>query len=157
MHRTFKRPAARIATAVLGFFLLAAGDLALRSRGALLRGDEQALWRDNPGSKAAHYEALFRQRASAIEKDSAGGLLTKEQAGRAAALAAAERDFFISESSAKLAYTWYLTAAGDFHSPFNHWAAKAEEKLPGALAAWRAELAARGVKLEDWRTRRLED
>jgi len=150
VYRTLKRPAARIATAVLGFFLLAAGDLALRSRGALLRGDEHALWRDNPGRKAAHYEALFKQRASAIEADSAAGALTKEQAGRASALAAAERDFFISESSAKLAYTWYRTAASDFSSPFNPWAAKAKEKLPDALAAWRVELAAKGVKAEEW-------
>ncbi|MDO8803994.1 MAG: hypothetical protein Q7R35_06165 [Elusimicrobiota bacterium] len=139
-----------IAIAVPVFFLFAAGDLALRSRGALLRADEQALWRDNPGRKAAHYEALFRRQVSAIERDSAGGRLTKEQSGRAAALASAERDFFISESSAKLAFIWYRTAAKDFPSPFNPWAEKAKSKLPAALAAWRAELAAKGVKAEDW-------
>ncbi len=139
-----------IAIAVPVFFLLAAGDLALRSRGALLRAEEHALWRDNPERKAAHYETLFKQRVSAIEKDSAGGKLTREQFGRAVALASAERDFFVLESSAKQAYIWYRTAAEDFPAPFNPWLKKAEERLPGALAAWRAELAAKGVKVEDW-------
>jgi hypothetical protein len=150
MYRTLKRPAAWIALAVPAFFLLAAGDLALRSRGALQRAEEHARWRDDPARKAAHYEELFKQRVSAIEKDSAAGKLTKEQSGRAAALASAERDFFISESSAKQACIWYRTAAKDFSSPYNPWAKRAEKALPAALAAWRAELAAQGVKVEEW-------
>ncbi|OIO01086.1 MAG: hypothetical protein COX65_05435 [Elusimicrobia bacterium CG_4_10_14_0_2_um_filter_56_8] len=146
-----------IAAAVPAFLLLAAGDLALRSRDALLKAREQAAWRDNPGEKAAHYAAWFQERSEAIEKDSAAGKLTAEQSGRAAVLAAAERDFLISESSSKQAFLWYKTAADDFYFPFNPWAQAARKELPGALAAWRAELAAKGVKLENWRIGGIKD
>ncbi len=144
------RTLAWIALAVPAFFLLAASDLCLRSRGALARAEEETFWRDNPVKKAAHYEDIFKERVSVISADRAAGRLTGEQAGRARTLAAAERDFFISESSAKQACIWYRTAAEDFRAPFNPWAGEAAKKLPGALAAWRAELAAKGVKAEDW-------
>lgn len=144
------RPIAWLALAIPAFFLLAAADLGLRSRGALHRAREHAFWRDNPARKEEHYNALFETGLAAIKAEAAAGRATPEQSGRAAALAAAERDFLLSESSAKQAYIWYRSAAGDFRSPFNPWAAKARKELPSALAAWRRELAAKGVKTEDW-------
>ena len=137
------------AIAVPAFFLLAAGDLALRSRGALLRAEREDAWRDNPAAKAAYFEEQYA-RETAPDKAAAAVPPSPETAARAAALRKAEKEFRISESSAKMAYIWYKTAAGDFYFPMNPWAARAREKLPAALAAWRAELAAKGVKAEEW-------
>lgn len=138
------RITALAALAAGAFLLLAAGDLALRSRSALLRAEQEEYWRANPAAKAAHFEDEFA-------KKSAGA--AQEAAARAADLRAAEKEFRLSESSAKMAYLWYKTAAEDFNFPGNPWAAKARAALPGALAAWRAELAAKGIKAEDWMTR----
>lgn len=151
MFRTLlKRPAAWIAIAVPAFLLLAAADLGLRSRGALERAERHALWRDHPEAKAAHFKELFDRKAADIEAGAAAGRLSAEAAARELTLAAAERDFLISESSAKQAYTWYRTAARDFSSPLNPWAGRAERELPAALAAWRAELEHGGARLEPW-------
>lgn len=132
-----------IAIAVPAFFLLAAGDLALRSRAALLRAEREEAWSKDPSAKAAYYEDLF-------SRETPAGTASAETAARAASLRKAEKEFRISESSAKMAYIWYKTAAGDFYFPMNPWAARARAKLPSALAAWRAELAAKGVKAEEW-------
>ena len=110
------------AIAVPAFFLLAAGDLALRSRGALLRAEREEAWRDNPAAKAAYFEEQYA-RETAPDKAAAAVPPSPETAAR---------------------------AAGDFYFPMNPWAARAREKLPAALAAWRAELAAKGVKAEEW-------
>lgn len=151
MFRTLlKRPAAWIAIAVPAFLLLAAGDLGLRSRGALQRAEQQARWRDYPAEKATHFKILYDNKAADIQAGAAAGRLTAEAAARELALAAAERDFLISESSAKQAYTWYRTAARDFASPLNPWAGTAERELPAALAAWRAELERGGARVEPW-------
>jgi hypothetical protein len=144
MYRTLKRPAAWIAAAVLAFFLLAAADLALRSRSALLRAEREEAWRENPSAKAAYFEALYSRDTA---KDNSAA---PETAARAANLRLADKESKISESSAKMAYIWYKTAAEDFYFPMNPWAAKARNRLPSALAAWRAELAKKGVKAEDW-------
>ena len=132
------RKTALAALAAGAFLLLAAGDLALRSRSALLRAEQEAYWHGNPAAKAAHFEAEFAKKNPAT--------------GRSADLRSAEKDFRVTESSAKMAYLWYRTAAEDFKFPGNPWAAKARRALPGALAAWRAELAAKGVKAEPWMT-----
>jgi hypothetical protein len=144
------RYTALAAAAAGAFFLLAAADLGLRGRGAYERARRHAAWRDNPAAKAEHYARLYEERAAAVKKQADGGELTAEQAGRALTLAAADRDFSVSESSAKQAVIWYRSAADDFNSPFNRWAPQARRELPAALAAWRAELEARGVKAEDW-------
>ncbi len=149
-RRRLKRYAAWTAIAVPAFFLLAAADLALRSRGALLRAERQEYWGTHPADKAAHFRALYEDQAGRIKKEETAGALTAEQADRKLELAAAERDFRVSESSAKQAYLWYRSAAQDFPSPLNPWAGKAGEKLPEALAAWRAELKAKGLKPETW-------
>ncbi len=138
-----------IAIAVPAFFLLAAGDLALRSRGALLRAEREEAWRDNPAAKAAYFEDQYSL-DTAPDTGAAAGPPSPETAARAANLRKAGKEFRLSESSAKMAYIWYKTAAGDFYFPMNPWAARARERLPAALAAWRAELAAKGVKAEEW-------
>lgn len=138
------RLTALAAAAAGAFFLLAAADLGLRSREALRRAEREDFWRANPAEKRRHFEALYAAEAAAAGQASA------EAASRAAALRAAERDFKISESSAKMAYLWYKTAAEEFSSPLNPWAGAARKKMPGALEAWRAELKAKGVKTEDW-------
>lgn len=150
MFRTLPRPAAWIAIAVPAFFLLAAADLGLRARGALAEAERHARWNADPAGKAAHFDGLLAARREEIKRDAAAGKLAPEQAAREEALAAAERDFRVSESSAKQAVLWYRTAAREFRSPLNPWAAKAEKALPAALAAWRAELKSKGVKAEDW-------
>lgn len=150
MARLVPRRLAWAAMAAPAFLLLAAGDLALRSRSALLEAERQETWRGAPAAKAAYFEAEFRRKSQELEKEEASGRLTRESAARSADLLKAEKDFMISESSAKMAYIWYRTAAEDFSYPLNPWAAKAKEKLPGALAAWQAELAAKGVKAAPW-------
>ncbi len=148
-------PAKNLAAAALFplvFFLMAAGDLALRSREAFAEAGRQESWRDNPALKAAALEAEFKLKYSALDRRAAAGKLTPGEAARAAALLEADKDLRLSESSAKLAYIWYKSAARDFRSPFNPWAEKAEERLPAALAAWRAELAAENIKAEPWMT-----
>lgn len=139
-------PAVWIAIAVPAFFLLAAADLGLRSRGALARAEQHARWRDYPSDKAAHFNAAYAAREAAIKADEAAGRLSAEKAARELALAAAERDFRVSESSAKQAVLWYRAAALEFRSPLNPWAARAAAALPAAEAAWSAETAARGPK-----------
>ncbi|MBI4350467.1 MAG: hypothetical protein HY550_03415 [Elusimicrobia bacterium] len=133
-----------IAIAVPVFFLLAAGDLALRSREALRRAEREEAWRADPSAKAAYFEAKYAAEAAAP------GTYTGGTAARAATLRAAEKEFLVSESSAKMAYVWYRTAAEDFSFPLNPWAARARARLPAALAAWRAELEAGGIKAEEW-------
>lgn len=139
-----------IAIAVPAFFFLAAADLGLRSRGALAEAERHARWRDNPSEKAAWFGAAYDSAVAGIKKDEAAGRLAPEQAARAEALAAAERDFRMAESSAKQAVIWYRTAAREFRSPLNPWSSTAERALPAATEAWRAELKASGARAEDW-------
>jgi len=120
------------------FFLLAAGDLALRSREALQEAKRYEFWRDNPAAKADWLNNA--------------GVGRQPGTGREAVLRTAEKEFLMSESSAKMAYIWYKTAAEDFRLPFNPWAGEARKRLPAALAAWRAELAADNIKAEPWMT-----
>ena len=147
------RLTALAAAAAGAFFLLAAGDLALRSRSALAEARRHAAWHADPAAKAAHFKALYAAASGTISRDAAQGHLTAEQAARAETLAAAERDMLIAESSAKQAVLWYRSAAEDFSSPLNPWSALAARELPAALEAWRAELEARGLKTEDWMLR----
>lgn len=144
------RITALAALAAGAFLLLAAGDLALRSRAALNQAEREEYWRDNPAAKAAHFEQEYARRLA--RDKGAAGKSSPETAARAADLRVSEKEFRISESSAKMAYVWYKTAAEDFAFPGNPWAARARAKLPGALAAWRAELAAKGIKAEPWMT-----
>ena len=130
------RATALAALAAGAFLLLAAADLALRSRQALLRAEQEEAWSRDPAAKAAYYDALLR--------DDAGG--------RRETLLRDRRDYLVSESSAKMACLWYRTAAEDFYFPGNPWAAEARARLPAALAAWNAELAAKGVKAPPWMT-----
>lgn len=134
MSRSALRALTRAALAALVFLALAAGDLALRSRSALAEARRHELLRGDPAAKAAWVEAKLPAGSGA----------------RAEALREAEKQFLLTESSAKLAYLWYKTAAEDFRLPFNPWAAEARRRLPGALEAWKAELAAAGVKAEPW-------
>lgn len=129
------RALTRAATAALVFLALAAGDLALRSRSALQEARLHERLRDDPSAKAAWVEAKFPAKAADA---------------RAQSLRDAEKKFLLSESSAKMAYIWYKTAAEEFRLPYNPWAAEARRRLPGALEAWKAELAAAGVKTEPW-------
>ena len=138
------------ALAVLAFFLLAAADLAMRSRSALKRGDLFHSWLAHPGDKRAYFERAYRERAAEIRRDAEAGRLSEADASRLTALAAADRDLRLGESSAKQAYFWYRTAAEDFRSPLNPWAAEASAKADSALAAWKEELRAAGVRTEDW-------
>lgn len=140
----------RAALAALVFFLLAAADLALRSRGALARAEQEMAWAADPAAKAAWYGAVYAGKAEKVKKDLAAGRLTPAAAARADALLQAERDFRISESSAKMAFIWYRSAAEEFRSPLNPWSARAAAAMPRALAAWKAELAAAGVKAAAW-------
>jgi hypothetical protein len=152
VFKKFPRILAWAAAAVPAFLLLAAGDLALRSRSALLEAGRQERWRDAPALKAAYFDASRRKALAALDAGTAAGRITAESAARSKVLLNAERDFRVSESSAKMAYVWYKSAAGEFSFPLNPWAKKAREKLPGALAAWRGELAARWIKAEPWMT-----
>ena len=138
------------ASAVLAFFLLAAGDLALRARSALKRGDRFYAWVSAPEEKKAYFNGLYDRRAEGLRGEAEAGRLTPAEAARLTDLAAAERDFRLKESSAKQAYFWYRTAAEDFRSPFNLWAAEASLKAAEALSAWKEELRRDGVRTEDW-------
>ena len=129
------RALTRAALAALVFFALAAVDLALRSRSALQEARRHELWRDNPAAKAAWAESKFPSQNADT---------------RTKALREAEKKFLLTESSAKMAYVWYKTAAEEFRLPFNPWAAEARRRLPAALEAWKTELAAAGVKAEPW-------
>jgi hypothetical protein len=146
------RPLIWAALAAPVFFLLAAGDLALRSREALLEAHKHEMWRDKPALKTEYFEADFRKKLRALENEDAKNGTSPENTARAAALLAAEKEFRLSESSAKQACVWYKTAASEFSSPLNPWAARAKARLPAALAAWRAELAAGNIKAETWMT-----
>ncbi|MBI5744517.1 MAG: hypothetical protein HY952_08215 [Elusimicrobia bacterium] len=150
MARRFPRALTWAAIAALVFFLLAAGDLALRSRAALNEAIRQEAWLADPAAKKAWFDGQFTLKAREVELSVAAGKTLPEEAARQVSLLAAERDFRISESSAKSAYIWYKTAAEEFRSPFNPWAKEAAARQPGALAAWKAELAASGVKPEPW-------
>jgi len=144
------RSTALAALAAGAFLFLAAADLALRSRSALLKAEQQEKWAGSPTLKAEYYDSVFREKLAAFERS--GAKLSPETIERRKDLLAAEKDFLVSESSAKMAYVWYKTAAQDFNFPSNPWAAAAKARLPAALAAWRAELAAKNVKAEPWMT-----
>ena len=145
------KPAAFVAGALLLFFAAAAADLGLRSRQALAEAKRHEAWAAAPALKKKHFEALHAGAVSRLERDAAAGSLSAEQSKAARAALDAELEFNLSESSAKQAYAWYRTAAREFRSPLNPWAAEAEARLPAAREAWRAELAAKGIKAEDWR------
>lgn len=130
--------------------MLAAADLGLRSRGALKEARRHASWIKNPEAKKAYFEKLYAGRAAAIGSAAAEGKISGDEAERRRVLAETERDFLISESSAKQACLWYRTAAREFNSPLNPWASQAEKELPEALKAWTGELEASGIKPEPW-------
>lgn len=152
MGAVLKRRLAWAATAALVFLALAAADLALRSRSALRTAQRYEAWAADPAAKAAWLDAEFAPRFAKLDAEAAAGKLPGPDARRARTLLEAEKEFLLAESSAKLAYTWYKTAAYEFRLPVNPWAAEAGRRLPGALAAWRAELAAAGLKPEPWMT-----
>lgn len=138
------RATALAALAAGAFLSLAAADLALRARSALLEAEKYEAWRASPSLKAAAPEGRFR--------DAGARAGPAESEERRRDLLAARRDFLAGQSPAKMAYIWYKTAAEDFYFPGNPWAAKARARLPAALAAWRADLASAGVKAEPWMT-----
>ncbi|OGS13571.1 MAG: hypothetical protein A2234_01630 [Elusimicrobia bacterium RIFOXYA2_FULL_58_8] len=138
------------ACAAILFFAAAAVDLGLRSRAALRQAQLHALWSATPGLKTAHYDGLLKEQLALLEKETAAGRLDRARAERQAAVLKAESDFHLAESSAKLSWIWYRTAAEKFSSPFNPWAAQARARLPAATEAWRAELAAKKIKAGDW-------
>lgn len=144
------KPPVIAAAAVLLFLGAAAADLGLRSRSALLEARRQETWVKEPALKKAYYEAVLAKALAAVEKDAAAGRLDRPGADRKKALLTAERDFNMAESPAKLAWLWYRTAAREFPSPLNPWAAEAARALPAARAAWKAELAAKGIPPKDW-------
>ena len=130
------------------FFTAAAADLGLRSRSALLEARRQELWRDTPSLKKEYYDRQLEKKLAGLKEGTAAAPRPEETEEKASLLKA-ERDLYLSESSAKLAYLWYKTAAEEFPSPLNPWAARAARRLPAAKEAWRAELAAKGLKVED--------
>ena len=134
------------AAAAVLFFTIAAADLGLRSRSALNEARRQELWRDTPSLKKEYYDGLLDKQLLLLKDEAASAGLKPEGMESRASLLRAERDLYMSESSAKLACTWYKTAAEEFSSPLNPWAARARERLPAAREAWRAELAANGLK-----------
>ncbi len=138
------------ALAAGAFLFLAAADLALRSHSALLEAQKQEKWRETPSLKTGYYDSVLREKLAGLDRTNEK--ISPESLSRKKDLLEAERDFRISESSAKMAYIWYKTAAEDFSFPLNLWAAKAKARLPAALAAWRAELAAKNIKAEPWMT-----
>lgn len=152
MGAVLKRRLAWAATAALVFLALAAADLALRSRSALNLALRYEAWAANPAARAAWLDSEFAPRFKKLDAEAAAGKLPGPDVQRARTLLTAEKEFLLAESSTKLAYTWYKTAAYEFRLPFNPWAAEAKRRLPGALAAWRAELAAAGHKPEPWMT-----
>lgn len=144
-----KRPALAACAAIL-FFAGAAADLGLRSRAALQEARRHELWSATPQLKAEYYGGLLEKGLARLDKELSAGRIGKEKAEQQAALLKAERDFLLAESPAKLAVLWYKTAAEKFASPLNPWAAQARARLPAAREAWRAELAAKNLKAEDW-------
>lgn len=124
------RATALAALAAGAFLSLAAADLALRSRSALAEAQRYEAQAAGPGGAEAGTEG----------------------AGRGRDLREARTSFLRAQSRRKLAYIWYRSAAEDFYFPGNPWAAKARSRLPAALAAWRTELAASGIKAEPWMT-----
>ena len=136
------------ALAAVLFFTAAAADLGLRSRSALTEARRQELWRDNPFLKKEYYDGQLEKKLNLLKAETAADKLKPEEAEEKASLLRTERDFYQSESSAKLAFIWYRTAAEEFPSPLNPWAARAAARLPAAREAWRAELAAKGMNAD---------
>ena len=132
------------------FFGAAALDLGLRSKDALQRARRYEAWAAAPAQKRAFCDALLNGKTAAARADLAAGRISAEEAARRVALAETEAEFIAGESSAKLAWIWYRTAAEKFPSPLNPWAAEARARLPAAKAAWLAELAAAGLEPPAW-------
>ena len=132
------------------FFGAAAFDLGLRSRDALGRARRYEAWAADPAQKKKFCAELLAEKTAAARAGLAAGELTEEEAARRVTLAETEAGFIAEESSAKLAWLWYRTAAEKFPSPLNPWAAEARRRLPAAKAAWLAELAAAGLKPPAW-------
>ncbi len=52
-------------------------------------------------------------------------------------------------ASGQLAYMWYESAATLFVPPESRWSRAARDKMPAAKDRWRAELKARGIRVEE--------
>ncbi|MBI4347798.1 MAG: hypothetical protein HY553_13160 [Elusimicrobia bacterium] len=125
-------------------------DIAARAYSACLEGERYLEWHRRPDLQREHWDAWLKGRREAFEAERRRGALTEEELAWRLRLARAERDERVSESALKYAVRWFETASDLFSTPPSPWSRRARERLGPAREAWRAELAAKGIRLEDF-------
>ena len=126
------------------------GDLAFRARRAYLEGEKYMDWHAHPERQRAYWDSWLSAEEARWSRVAAAGRIGAEEARQRAALARAERDERVAESPLKYAVRWYETGADLFSTPPNPWTAPTRARLDEARGLWHAELAASGLKPEDY-------
>lgn len=106
-------------------------------------------WTKDPSQKKDFLDAVFAARLKVLEHERTGGRISASDFEDKKNALQAEKDFKLAESSAKYAYIWYKTAGADFSPPVTRWTLLARQKMPAALALWKAELKKDGTEFKD--------
>lgn len=133
-----------LAAGLAGLVLaLACADVVLRARTAFREGERHFLWHRDPAAKKAHFDEELARRVRALDAAKASGTMSDLEHAQRISLETVRRDEAVAESSLKLAYRWYETAADLFSTPSNPWARRSRERLIEVGGLWNAERAAR--------------
>lgn len=150
MRGKLLRWAGLAAAVVAAVYSLVYVDLVLRARTAYREGEKYMAWHRDPAAKKAHFEALFEEERSSLEKEKAAGRLTENEYLQRLELEKFRRDEAVAESSLKYAYHWYKTAVELFSPPDSKWVRLSRDKMGEAKELWKAELRAKKIPFEDY-------
>lgn len=125
-------------------------DIAARAYSACLEGERYLEWHRRPELQRAHWDAWLKGREAGLDAKRRLGEMTEEELSWRLRLARAERDERASESALKYAVRWFETAVDLFSTPPSPWSRRARDRLGPAREEWRRELAAKGIRLEDF-------
>jgi len=125
-------------------------DLASRARRAYLEGERYMEWHAHPERQRAYWDSWLAGEEARRGALVAAGRMSAEESRLRAGLARAERDERVAEDPLKYAVRWYETGADLFSTPPNPWTARTRTRLEEARALWRGELAASGLKPEEF-------
>jgi hypothetical protein len=139
-----------LAAAILAaIYAVSAADLSLRARAACREGEWQLRLSREPALREAEAAARLDERKQRLSRSLAEGLVTPSEFETSLALARMERERFLEESPAKLAFVWFKTAAALFSPPRSPWSLRARAGMAEARALWEKDLKAAGVEPQE--------
>lgn len=140
----------KVSGLLLALGALVWADLARRAYTALNEGERYLAWHDKPELQKDYWDSWLKAEETRLEAEAASGRITARERVWRVAAAKAEHQERLAESPLKYAVRWFETAAELFTPPPTPWSRRARERLEVARLLWSRELAASGLKLEDY-------